>query len=96
MSDPKPHSKFQGLLSAVRPAEDAPLAETPPLPPPAVSPPRRGRPRGKRSSADHIQVTAYLTRDTHRRIKIALLEEGEGREFSELVEALLQGWLRDN
>ena len=55
---------------------------------------RRGRPRGKRSSEDFVQVTAYIGKDTHRAVKMALLGEGDGREFSELVEELLADWLK--
>jgi hypothetical protein len=46
---------------------------------------------GKRSDSDYRQVSAYVRRDTYRRVKLALLEEE--REFSELVEGLLQHWL---
>ena len=55
--------------------------------------PKRGRPAGKRSDAEFTQVTAYIRKDTHRKAKIKLLEEGQGREFSELVEELVAGWL---
>ncbi len=47
--------------------------------------------RGKRSNDEYRQVSAYIRKDTHRRTKMALLEEN--REFSELVEELLQYWL---
>ncbi len=46
---------------------------------------------GKRSDDDYRQVSAYIRKDTHRRVKIALLQEE--REFSELVEELLSDWL---
>ncbi len=46
---------------------------------------------GKRSNDEYRQVSAYIRKDTHRRAKMALLEED--REFSELVEELLKGWL---
>ena len=46
---------------------------------------------GKRSNEDYRQVSAYIRKDTHRRVKIALLEEE--REFSELVEELLSRWV---
>ena len=62
-----------------------------------VSVPRpgvRGRPRGKRSNPDFEQITAYISKQTHVNTKIALLQEGEGREFSELVEELLSTWLQ--
>lgn len=53
----------------------------------------KGRPRGKRSNPDYEQVTAYIRRDTYTEVKIALLQQGEDREFSELVEQLLTEWL---
>lgn len=55
---------------------------------------RRGRPRGKRSNPDFEQVTAYIRSRTHRDVKIALLREGDGREFSELIEELLTTWVK--
>lgn len=60
----------------------------------AQGPPRRGRPQGKHSDPDYRQVTAYIRRDTHQRVKLALLEEGKDREFSELLEELLSNWLK--
>jgi hypothetical protein len=61
---------------------------------PQVLAPRRGRPAGKRSDPDYEQVTAYIKKATHIDAKIALLQEGQGKEFSELVEDLLSGWLK--
>ena len=59
---------------------------------------RKGRSRaasvGKRSDGDYKQVSAYIRKDTHQQVKIALLREE--REFSELVEELLSGWLQAN
>jgi hypothetical protein len=55
--------------------------------------PKRGRPAGKRSNPDFEQVTAYIRKRTHADVKIALLREGQKREFSALVEDLLAGWL---
>jgi hypothetical protein len=55
---------------------------------------RRGRPTGKRSDPDFTQTTAYIRAETYRDVRIALLQEGEGREYSELVEELLSDWLR--
>jgi hypothetical protein len=46
---------------------------------------------GKRSNDEYRQISAYIRKDTHRRVKIALLEQD--REFSELVEELLGEWL---
>jgi hypothetical protein len=61
-------------------------------------PPRMGRPAGKRSDPDIVQVTAYIRRATHLGAKRKLLDEaaeGNKREFSELVEDLLAEWLRE-
>jgi uncharacterized Rmd1/YagE family protein len=55
---------------------------------------KMGRPRGKRSNPDYEQVTAYIRRETYTATKIALLQEGLGREFSELVEDLLTEYLQ--
>ena len=54
---------------------------------------RRGRPAAKRSNPDFVGLTTYVRRDTHLRAKIALLQEGEGKELSELVEELIHEWL---
>jgi len=48
---------------------------------------------GKRSDPAYEQVTAYIRKDTYKNVKIALLKENEGQEFSELVEDLLSEWL---
>lgn len=55
---------------------------------------KRGRPYGKRSNPDYVQTTAYIRGDTYKGVKIALLEEDQGREYSELVEDLLSKWLK--
>lgn len=61
----------------------------------SAEPPRRGRPpTGKRSDPGFEQVTAYIRKDTYLQTKIALLQEGNTRDFSDLVETLLQQWLR--
>lgn len=57
--------------------------------------PRRGRPNGKRSNAEFQQVTAYVRRDTYRRVSIKLLDRESKGEFSELIEILLQKWLEE-
>ena len=85
-------SKFQGLIDAANSRED-PAAKPAPL---VMSTKRRGRgrPRGKRSDPNFEQVTTYIRKHTHQGVKIALLQEGRGQEFSELVEDLLAKWLK--
>jgi len=90
-------SKFKGILDVAKGRELEPepvVAQVHPPSPAPPEPPRRGRPPGKRSNPTYSQVTAYIPEDLHRRVKIALLIEAEGREFSQLVEALLLDWLR--
>ena len=60
----------------------------------SAPPKRRGRPSGKRSDSEFGQVTAYIRKETHLAVKMALLKEGGEREFSELVEELLAKWLK--
>jgi hypothetical protein len=55
---------------------------------------KRGRPNGKRSDEGYVQVTAYIQRETHFAVKLSLLNEKKGREFSELVEELLSKWIK--
>jgi hypothetical protein len=52
----------------------------------------KGRPPGERTNPQFVQITAYTRRETHRRVKMALLEKG-CQEFSELVEELLLKWI---
>jgi uncharacterized Rmd1/YagE family protein len=61
----------------------------------AAAPPRRGRPNGKRSNAEFQQVTAYVRRDTYRQVSIKLLDRENKGEFSELIEELLQKWVKE-
>lgn len=49
--------------------------------------------RGKRSDPDYEQVSAYIRKETYRKVKISLLEAEEKQDFSDLVEALLSDWL---
>ncbi len=54
---------------------------------------KRGRPTGKRSNPDYVQVTAYIPGALYTEVKIALLRDGGG-EFSDLVTALLSSWMQ--
>ena len=85
-------NKFQGVIDAAKDKEG--IADKPAS---LVMPPKqrgRGRPRGKRSDPDFEQVTAYILKHTHQGVKLALLQESKGQEFSELVEDLLTKWLK--
>jgi hypothetical protein len=51
------------------------------------------RERGKRSKGDYTQVSAYIPISTHKKVKVALIDDD--RDFSELVSDLLADWLRN-
>ena len=54
-----------------------------------------GRPRhGKRSNPDYKQISALIRKDTHRNVMRALLDETTDRDVSDLLQALLEDWLR--
>ena len=78
----KSRGKFDALLKArAKPVEEEGISGSP-----------RTTTVGKRSDSDYRQVSAYIRKDTHQEVKIALLQEE--REFSELVEELLRDWLK--
>jgi hypothetical protein len=83
-------SKFQAVLSS-REVEAEPIdfPEEMPLTPSAQPAAKMGRPKGKRSNPDYTQVTSYIRQDTYRKVRMILLQNGDGQEFSELVEDLL-------
>ncbi len=93
-------SKFKDILKAAqeRDTEEptaSPEVKSSPARRPEAKPQMRGRPKGKRSNPDYEQVTAYIRKETYRQTKIALLQQGEVKDFSELIEKLLTEWLRE-
>jgi len=62
---------------------------------------RTGRPAtGKKSDPNYRQVTAYVRKDLYRNVTDTLYDESRGRdtkrkEFSELVDELLEQWWRE-
>lgn len=91
-----PKSKFDAVLGQRRTQAIEPTAVTettkqrePTEPDPEKKGP--GRPPGKRTNPAYQQVTVYIPRALHDKVKIALIQEGR-KEFSELVEELLTDW----
>ena len=61
----------------------------------AMEPKTVGRPKtGKRSNPDYRQVSAWVRRDTYKRVTDRLYVREDRREFSDLVQALLEAWLK--
>lgn len=96
-------SKFESILSAKREQSAKPKAAPPKrelqsevVPAPAERPAttgKPGRPRAKRSDPNYVQTSPYIKKATLQAVKMQLLAEGQGREYSELVEELLAEWL---
>jgi hypothetical protein len=87
-------SKFKGLFDAARARTEDPVEEADPVAERAVAVRPVGRPRGKRSNPDYEQISAYLRKDTYRAAKIKLLETGDERDVSEVLEELLAAWVQ--
>jgi hypothetical protein len=100
-------SKFAGLFDRSTGAEKSKGKKKTPGEPPAASKkapakqkggPSRGRPAGpaggKRSNPEFTQTTAYIRKSTLSDVKVALIKEGQNRDYSELVEELLRKWLK--
>lgn len=89
-------SKFQGLLDAAGKGSKpkAKKATSRKAAPAKAEPKQAERKTAKSKDPDFEQITAYIRKDTHQETKIALLQEGKGQQFSELVETLLAKWLK--
>lgn len=96
-------SKFKGLFDVTKPDtrsldkqtvdKQEQLPEQEPSNSSTTTKPRN-RSLGKRTDPAYEQVTAYIRKDTYKQVKIALIQEGEGQDFSQLVEQLLGKWLK--
>ncbi len=58
-------------------------------------PANTGRGVGRRRDPDYMQASAYVPRLLRRQVERALLNDPGERDYSELIEELLQKWLRD-
>lgn len=88
-------SKFDHILDAAKGHDKSSAKKSSKSSPKADTPKRRGRPAtGKRNDPEYDQTTAYVRKDTYKAVRIALIEEGEERDYSELVEELLSKWLK--
>ncbi len=51
--------------------------------------------RGKRSHPDYTQAPAFVRKDTYKAVKIALINDERGLDYSDLVGELLTFWLKN-
>jgi len=54
-----------------------------------------GRGVGRRRDPSYMQASAYVPRQLRRQVDRALLNDPGERDYSELIEELLQQWLKD-
>lgn len=86
MSDPTPIDQ--------PPPSPAPLPRPPsPVTPRVERPPPRRRAGKCSDKANYSQCSVYLRKDTRKKVKRALDDLDTGRDFSELVQELLEKWL---
>jgi len=84
---------FEGLAAARGQTQPAPPQPPPgPADPPPTPLPRPAGPKGRRRDPAYRQAAVILPEALDRRIRMLLMAEGRGRDFSELVEELLTGW----
>jgi hypothetical protein len=89
-------SRFSGLSKGMS-KDAAGLAESVDL---RSSPKRkRGRPPGKRSNPEYVQLTSYVREENLDEAKTALIKEkqqtGEKRDLSELIDSLLSFYVQE-
>ena len=88
---------FNTLKPETPPPSPAPIVHAAPvIEPPDISEAKAGRGRpatGKKSNLEFCQTSVSVRKETHKRVKMALLSDGNGVDFSDLVEELLSGWL---
>ena len=92
MAKPKPAaSPFDALVTARhKPAEQPDVQTVKQLTVQTSSQPASKL--AKSTDAGYVKFTTYIRRQTHRAVKITLVEQD--REMSELVEELLSDWLQ--
>lgn len=85
------NSKFKTILDAAKEREASPEKETP-----TIEEKSKGTKRasGKSSNPDYQPLTVYIRRNTHRKVKKALIDKEQ--DFSDLIEGLLNSWLESN
>jgi hypothetical protein len=78
-------NQFRSLIAA---SGQAPVAQSN-AQTSAVEPSPTRRPLGKRTAPDYVQVGVYIPKQLHNQAKVLLINEGEDRDFSQLVGDLL-------
>jgi len=84
-------NQFRSLIAASGQAPVAQISASTPVETP--SPTRR--PPGKRAAPDYVQVGVYIPKKLHNQAKVQLIQEGEDRDFSQLIADLLTAYVNN-
>jgi hypothetical protein len=84
-------NQFRSLIAA---SGQAPVAQIH-ASTPAEEPAPKRRPQGKRAAPGYVQVGVYIPKKLHDGAKIKLIQEGEDRDFSQLIADLLTGYVNN-
>jgi len=82
-------NQFRSLIAA---SGQAPVAQTNSIGTSADQS-SRGRRLGKRTAPDYVQVGVYIPKQLHNKAKVLLINEGQDRDFSQLVGDLLSAYV---
>lgn len=89
----KKAGKFAVIANKLSQMRETPPPESQAHPATVAEEPRRlGRPPGKKTSPDYVQVTVYLRRSVHQSARKLLIDER--RQFSDLVDELVENWVQ--
>lgn len=96
-------SNILSTFQTVKPSEPpspAPVEEVPTPPPitrkgPTASKPDAKPPKGKKSNADYYPTTVYMRKSISKRVQQALLAMDSKMDVSDVVEMVLDDWLKD-
>lgn len=80
------------LQEAQEEQSDTSIPRSEPAPP---SPATTRKKTGKRSNPEWEAVSAFMKKDTYRRVRRALLMQEAKMDFSDLIEDLCQEWLKE-
>jgi len=89
-------SKFSGIFDKAKAVSTGEARPEPAArqPPPTTTARPLGRPPGKRSNPEWKQFSVLLKRDTQREAANLLRVKDEGLDFSGLIQALLESWIK--
>lgn len=95
-------SQFDDLFKAVRDKKQPKtskqgspeIEQSPPQSERAAAQPSKELSKSDKRNLDFEQTLVYLRTTTKRQVKKSLLDDPDGRDFSDLVEELLVNWLR--